>query len=110
MSVHEGGFSLLFWGWGGAGGPQTLVGLRGLDLDISDPKFCTYKKEFGSVLIMKGEVPKNFMPGRATIRFQIFISKPDFSFPFLPCLLSSCSSFSPTSSFSLYTLLCVYAA
>ena len=108
MSVREDGFSLLSWGWGGAGGPQTLVGLRGLDLDINDPKFCTYKKEFGFVLIMKGELPKNFILGRATIRFQIFISKPDFSFSisFLPSLLLLLF-LSPFFLLSLYTVLCI---
>lgn len=106
MSVHEDGFSLLFRRWGGAGGPQTLVGLRGLDLDINDPKFCVYKKELGFVLIMKGESPKNFIPGRATIRFQISISKSDFLFsisslPSLPLLLF----LAPFFLLSLYTVL-----
>ena len=106
MSVREDGFSLLFQRWGGAGGPQTLVGLRGLDLDINDPKFCVYIKELGFVLIMKGESQKNFMPGRATIRFQISISKSDFLFsisslPSLPLLLF----LAPFFLLSLYTVL-----
>lgn len=44
MSVRKDGLSLALLGWGGARGLQTLVGLRGLDLDINDPKFCAYKK------------------------------------------------------------------
>ena len=55
---------------------------------------------------MKGESPKNFMPGRATIRFQISISKSDFSFsisslPYLPLLLFLARFFL----LSLYTVL-----
>lgn len=37
------------------GDPQTLGGLRGLDLDISDPKLCVSTKELGLVPITKGK-------------------------------------------------------
>lgn len=110
MSVHEDGFSLLFRRWGGAGGPQTLVGLRGLDLDINDPKFCVYKKELGFVLSWRENHRRISYRGGPRSDFRFPFPNQISYFPFLPCLLFPCSSFSPPSSFSLYTLFCIYAA
>ena len=75
------------------GGLQTLGGLRGIGLDINDPKLCISTKELGLVPITKGKkITEEFHAGKSREQTSDFFPPTAF----LLCLLSSRSSFSPS--------------